>query len=80
MVPAALQPGTTSALYAPAPLLSESASIQPASQVGASLVMGAQLSQVGAPVAMNPQPSQVGTPLVMGAQLSQVGAKYAMCA
>ena len=35
VVPAALQPGTTSALYASAPLQFEAAAVQPASQVGA---------------------------------------------
>ena len=77
LVPAALQPGTTSALYAPAPLLSEAAAVQPAPQAGAPLVMGAKPSQVGAQFAIRAQLLQVGAPLVMDAQPVQVGAQYA---
>ena len=76
-VPAALQPGTTSALYAPAPLLPEAAAMQPALQVGAPLVISAQPSQVGAQFAMCAQPLQVKAPLIMGAQPTQDGAQYA---
>ena len=80
MVPAALQPGTTSALYSPAPLLPEAAAMQPALQGGPPFVMGAQFSQVGAQFAMCAQPLQAGTPLAISAQPSQGGAQYAVSA
>ena len=88
VVPAVLQLGTTSALYAPAPLQFEAASVQPASQViaqfagaypsqaGAPLGMGAQPVQVGAQFA-GAHPTQAGAPLSMGAQPVQVGAQFA---
>ena len=75
VVPDALQPGTTSALYATAPLLPEAAAMQPALQVGAPLVMGAQPSQAGAQYASCAQPvAQVGEQSLMSAQPLQVGA------
>ena len=89
VVPAALQPGTTSALYVPAPLQFEAVAVQPASQAGAPLSMGAHPSQAVAPLGIGAQPSQVGVqfasahpsqagaPLGMGDQPSQVGAPFA---
>ena len=71
MVPAALQPGTTSALYVPAPFLSEAAAVQPALQVEEPLVMGGPPSQVGAQYAAGDQPvAQVGAPFAVCAQLA----------
>ena len=78
MVPAALQPGTTSALYASEPLHFESAVVQPASQAGAPLSMGAHFSQAGAPLSMGAHQSQAEAPLSMGAHQSQVGAPLSM--
>ena len=81
VVPAALLPGTTSALYAPAPRLSEAAAVQPALQVGAQFAMCAQPLQVGAPLVMGAQPSQGGAQYAAYAQpVEQVGAPFGVCA
>ena len=81
VVPAALQPGTTSALYAPAPRLSEAAAVQPALQVGAQFAMCDQPLQVGATLVMGAQPSQGGAQYAAYAQLvAQVKAPFAVCA
>ena len=58
VVPAALQSGTTSALYAPAPLLFEAAAVQPALQVGDQFA-SAHPSQIEAPLSMAAKPVQV---------------------
>ena len=75
VVPAALQQGTTSALFASAPLHFKAAAVQPASQVGTPLSMGAHPSQAGAPLSMGANPFQVGAQFE-GAQPSQAAAPF----
>ena len=77
VVPAALQPGTTSALYKTAPIQFESVALQPASYAVAPLSMGAHPSQVGAQFA-GAHPSHAGAPLSMGAHPLQAGAPLSM--
>ena len=90
VVPAAVQPGISSALYASASLQFEAAVVQPASQVGAQFVgayflqaaaplsISAQTLQAGAPLSISAQPSQVGAPLGKSAHASHAGAPLGM--
>ena len=78
MVPAALEPGTTSALFVSAPYQFQAAAVQPASQAGAPLSINAHLSDAGAPLSMGAHPSQAVAPLCMGAHASEIRAPLSM--